>query len=157
MTTKADFEDYEWEHLGAMPWVAGFVVIVADPSFRMLGEVAAMTGAIVDAGHDEGPAGPLLDELVADMDGRKERGEPRGDLHGGDGLDSMIEMLTRCGAIIRERCTDAERSHLREWVLGIARVTAEARREGGVLGVGAVRVSDAEVDALARIEAALEG
>ncbi len=150
MTTKADFDEDEWDHLLAMPWVAGFAVVIADPSFRMLGEVVAMSGAIVDAGH-EGPAGALLDELVADMEERDD-----GDGDDQDDLDSMIEMLAGCGAIIGERCTDAERDHLREWVVGIARVTAEARREGGVLGVGAVRVSDAEIDALARIEAALE-
>jgi hypothetical protein len=150
VTASAEFDEGEWEQLLQMPWIAGFVVIRADPSFRMLGEVTAMAGAIVDAGH-EGPAGGLLDELVADM----ERRDRRGDEH--DDLDSMIEVLAHCGTIVRERCTDAEGVQLREWVLGIARVTAEARREGGVLGVGAVRVSDAEVDALARIEAALEG
>jgi hypothetical protein len=156
MTTAADFDEDEWERLVAMPWVAGLVVILADPSFRMLGEMAAMTGAIVDAGH-EGPAGALIDALVADAEDREERGETRGEERGGDDLDSMIEMLASCGTIIRERCTAAEAAHVRDWVGGIARVTAEARREGGVLGVGAVRVSDAEVDALARIEAALDG
>lgn len=156
MTSRDDFEQEEWEWLVAMPWVAGLVVILADPSFRMLGEVAAMTAAIVDAGH-EGPAAGLLDELVAEAEDRERRGVTRGEERGGDDTDSMIETLARCGAIIDARCTSEEAAHVREWVLGVARVTAEARREGGVLGVGAVRVSDAEVDALARIAAALDG
>jgi len=155
MTTKADFDEGEWEQLLEMPWIAGFAVIRADPSFRMLGEVTAMAGAIVDAGH-EGPAGGLLDGLLTDMEGRDGRDQQELE-HEQEDLDAMIAELAHCGTIIRHRCTDAEATHLREWVLGVARVTAEARREGGVLGVGAVRVSDAEVDALARIEAALEG
>lgn len=151
MTTKADFDSDEWVRLLAMPWVAGFVVILADPSFRMLGEVTAMAGAIVDAGH-AGPAGPMLDELVADIEDHADSQDESEH----DDLDAMIETLASCSALIHERCTEDESAHLREWVLGIARVTAEARREGGVLGVGAVRVSDAEIDALARIDAAFD-
>jgi hypothetical protein len=48
-----------------------------------------------------------------------------------------------------------ESAAFKEWLVGLAEATAEAGKEGGFLGVGAVRVSDKERDALVRLRSEL--
>ena len=50
-------------------------------------------------------------------------------------------------ALDRQAAPD-ESNAFKSWVLGIAQATAEASREGGFLGIGSVRVSEKEEDAL---------
>lgn len=71
------------------------------------------------------------------------------------GEDRLYGFLGTCARIIEAKCTEGEAAHLREWVVGVARATAEARKEGGFLGVGAVRISEAEEQALSRISSTM--
>ena len=151
MADKADFETGEWEALLAMPWLAGLIVVIADPSVRLLGELKAMKKAIVD-GDTAGPAGALIDQLVADM--RDDEHQPDLDIDA-DEIDQLLDTLAVAGALLDAKCDQPEAIHLKQWTLGAAQAAAEARKEGGVLGFGAIRVSEAEVDALAKIQATL--
>ena len=150
MTGKNDFEPEEWQLLSAMPWIAGVLVIVADPSWRVVGEFKAMAAAVV-ADEPQGAASALIKELIADMESETDS-EEVGD---GQSEDEMFGVLEQCGTLIAARCTRDEAGDLRAWVLGVARATAEARREGGFLGIGSVRVSEDEKSALSRIDAAI--
>jgi hypothetical protein len=67
VATKDDFDQDEWQQLLEMPWVAGIVVIVADPSWRIVGEFKAMAAAAV-ASVSPGPAETLIKELVSGME-----------------------------------------------------------------------------------------
>ena len=151
MTSKSDFETADWESLIALPWMAGLVVVIADPSVRVLGELKAMMKAIVD-GDTAGPAQDLIDGLVADM--HEDGYEPDLDM-GDDKIDGLLDTLAVASSLIDTMCDESEAIHLKKWALGVAQVAAEARREGGVLGIGATRVSEAEHEALARIRSTL--
>lgn len=148
MTTKNDFDPDEWELLGTMPWIAGFLVVVSDPSWRVIGEIKAMAEAVA-ADQSDGPAGGLISELIRDTEA--DAPEPDDE----SSTEDMLEALQEGAALIGDRCSVQEAEHLRRWVLAVARATAEARREGGVLGIGAQRVSDKEHAALKQIESAL--
>jgi hypothetical protein len=150
VTSKNDFDPEEWQLLSAMPWIAGVLVIVADPSWRMVGEFKAMAAAVV-ADEPRGAASALVKELLADMESANDA-----DNVGDDKSEAeMFVMLEQCGAVITARCAADEAADLRAWVLGVARVTAEARREGGFLGIGSARVSDDERSAMSGIETAI--
>jgi len=151
MTSKADFETEEWESLLRMPWAAGIAVIIADPSIRLVGEIKAMAGAATNDDH-EGPASDLIAELIEDMDDLDEddHSEARDQEE-----DALYEFLGTCARIIEAKCTEDEAAHVKKWVVDVARATAEARKEGGFLGVGAVRVSEAEEQALGRISSTI--
>lgn len=150
MTRRNDFDPEEWQLLCAMPWIAGILVIAADPSWRVTGEFKAMAAAVV-ADEPQGAASALIKELIADMEAETDSDEV------GDGQSEaeMFGVLEQCGTLIAARCTADEAGDLRAWVLGVARATAEARREGGFLGIGSVRVSEDERSALSRIDAAI--
>lgn len=150
VTRKNDFDPEEWQLLSAMPWIAGVLVIQADPSWRVVGEFTAMAAAVV-ADEPPGAASALIKELIADMEA-----VPDSDEVGDDQSEAeMFGMLEQCGALIAARCTGDEAGGLRAWVIGVAQATAEARREGGFLGIGSVRVSEDEQSALSRIDAAI--
>lgn len=152
MTARQDFDEQEWGQLLMMPWVAGVLVIVSDPSWRLVGEFKAMATAVMSDDR-QGPAESLIDELVSETEAESNESDLGDDEHPSE--DEMFEMLSRCGTLIAERCTDDEAEHVGQWVLGVARATAEARREGGFLGFGGVRVSADESVAIARIGTAL--
>ncbi|MDG2039281.1 MAG: hypothetical protein P8J30_02235 [Ilumatobacter sp.] len=150
MAGKNDFDSHEWQLLLAMPWIAGILVVVADRSWRVIGEFKAMAAA-VSADGPHGAASTMIEELLADMEGSIDPDEA----DDGKSEEEMFGTLEQCGELIAARCTADEAKDLRKWVLGIARATAEARREGGFLGIGSVRVSDDEQSALSRIDAAI--
>ena len=150
MNRKEDFDPEEWQLLTAMPWIAGVLVVTADPSWRVVGEFQAMAAAVIDDDPEDSKSA-LMKELLADIDAE-------GDSEVGDDSQSEAEMfsaLEQCGALISARCTTDEAVELRAWVLRVARATAEARREGGFLGIGSVAVSDDEQSALQKISAAI--
>lgn len=149
MTSKSDFDNHEWESLLAAPWVAGIIIVLSDPSVRMVGELKAMTKAVVNT-DPAGPAHDLIECLVADM--RDDEIDQKG---GDDDIDDLFDKLSDARSIIDSKCVESEASDLKEWVLSVAHVTAEARREGGVLGIGATRVSEAEHEALTKVRSAL--
>ena len=129
-----------------MPWVAGILVIISDTSFRLVGEIEALSAAI-GAEATDGPAHSLIGEMVSDMDTWNDQDE-----HQAEGLSQSLELAAR---IVDTRCTEEEAVDLKRWVLSVARATAEARKEGGFVGIGAVRVSEAEEEALAKIASVL--
>lgn len=151
MTTKADFNAEEWEHVLQGPPAAGLLVILAHRG-GTLRESMSIARAYQDARR---PAGPnaLLDEIVAAQP--PVRATPS---------RSHEEMRERClGQLahavqtVRDRTDPQEREEYGAFVAGLAEGVAEAAKEGGFLGIGGERVSDAERAALDEIGRVLEG
>ena len=67
------------------------------------------------------------------------------------------EQLTLAMDIVRAKGGDAEAAAFGSWLMMLAQATAEAAKEGGVLGIGSVRVSDKEKAALVALQAVLGG
>lgn len=151
MTARRDFTTEDWDKLLYMPWIGGLLVINADESIRFLRELMAMAKAVESFGED-GPASVLIGELVADMDDA-DPDLPEGET--AEVAEQLLEELDTTFRIIRDTRTPDEADHLRSWVLGIAQATAEAQKEGGFLGIGGVRISDAEQAILDRIDKVL--
>jgi hypothetical protein len=57
--------------------------------------------------------------------------------------------------LIDAKCSVEEAAGFKKWLMGVGQATAEAGKEGGFLGIGAVRVSDKEEAALDEIAGAL--
>ena len=115
-----------------MPWIAGILVVAADPSWRVVGEFKAMAAAVV-SNEPHGAASSMIEALLADMEGSTDPDEA-GD---GKSKEELFGVLEQCGVLIAARCNADEAKDLRTWVLRVARATAEARSEGGLLGIGA--------------------
>ncbi len=160
MTAKADFSEEEWNELMMAPMLAGMLVIAADLHITsVMGEMKGMMEGLlkqeVPPGADE-LVGSLITDLKAKSENKEKMEQP--DLTGKEPevmKAELLEQLEEAAAIVDEHCSPKEAHGYKEWVVGVAKRTAEAGREGGFLGIGSVRVSDKEKQMLGEISEVL--
>lgn len=158
MTTKSDFTEDEWTAVVRAPMVAGMAITLADPGGPI--EVVKETSAVIK--FATGTASEQRDDLVGeiaremrDLVGQRKNPaadfKPRGAMAGKQVLDE----LSRANEIVGAKATPEEAQAFREWILESAQRAAEAAKEGGFMGIGAVRVSEGEQNMLGRLRSAL--
>ena len=72
-----------------------------------------------------------------------------------DARDRAVAILRQVVTLLDAKATPAEAAGFKAWLNGVAAKVAEASTEGGFLGFGGVKVSEAEKATLADIAAAL--
>jgi hypothetical protein len=162
MANKSDFTPDEWRLIMASPMLAGMAVTLADQSglFGTLKEGFAGANALLAARKDDG-ANAIVKAIVADFDTSEGRAAARegirADLTGKTPADlkqQALEQLRKVSSILGTKAPD-DAPAFRAWLRSVAMHAAEASSEGGFLGFGGVRVSDAEKATLAELDAAL--
>src|SRR5262249_11900932 len=159
----ASFSADEWKMIMGSPMLAGMAVSLAEPSgiWGMMKESMASGSALLDVKRDAG-ASELAKALVADM------GTSEGRTVARDGLKSeltgkslaeikqqVMGSLTRIGKILDTKAPE-DAAAFKAWLNHIAEKVAEASTEGGFLGFGGVKVTDAEKASIAEVARALQ-
>jgi hypothetical protein len=72
-----------------------------------------------------------------------------------EGRDYAIAHLQKVAVILDTKVTGVQASEFKQWLMAVATKVAEAHREGGIMGIGASRVSDKENDMLKKMSASL--
>jgi hypothetical protein len=160
MSTKDDFTPEEWKMLLGAPMVAGMSIISSDVGITsVFKETAAMVKAI---SNNPVPAGAedVVNELVADIKAMADNHEkiepPEFTAKDPAGVQAEISAQLHDVALLADNKLSAEASAAyKEWVYSVAYSVAEAGKEGGFLGIGAVKVSEQEKEALASLRADL--
>src|SRR5262245_22908624 len=133
------------------PMLAGMAASLADPSgiWGMMKEDMASGSALLDAKRDAG-ASELAKALVADMETYDGYTVARDGLKSELTGKSLAEIkqqamasLTRVGQILDTKAPE-DAAAFKAWLKHIAEKVAEASSEGGFLGFGGVKVTDAE-------------
>ncbi len=158
MTTKTDYTPEEWDHLLEAPMAAGMLIAVASPSvLGSIGESLSIAKGIAAAA--QGAAGnELLSALLADLSNRETAKEARPQLTAKDPASARAQLLDAvraAAAVLDQKATPAEAMAIKTWLYQLAVDAAHATKEGGFLGIGAVRVSDAEKAVLADLAGVL--
>jgi hypothetical protein len=162
MANKSDFTPDEWRLVMASPMLAGMAITLADPSgiFGTLKEGFTGANALLAARKND-QANAIVKAIVADFDtpeGRTAaRDGIRADLTGKTAAElkeQALENLRKVSSIVGAKAP-SDAPAFREWIKSVAVHAAEASSEGGFLGFGGVRVSDAEKATLAELDAAL--
>jgi hypothetical protein len=162
MANKSDFTPDEWRLVMASPMLAGMAITLADPSgiFGTLKEGFTGANALLAARKND-QANAIVKAIVADFDtpeGRTAaRDGIRADLTGKTAAElkeQALENLRKVSSIVGAKAP-SDAPAFREWLKSVAVHAAEASSEGGFLGFGGVRVSDAEKATLAELDAAL--
>jgi hypothetical protein len=162
MVSQADFTAEEWQLLLEAPVLAGMAVTAAEPSgvWGLLKESLAAGGALARARTDAA-ANPLVKAVADAYAGAEGRTAAREGLRAqlgsgppGELKQKAIAGMARALAVVAAKDA-ADAAAFRDWLEDTARHVAEASTEGGFLGFGGVRVSDAEKATLAEIETAL--
>ena len=162
MAGKADFTSEEWGKILQSIMLAGIAVSAAEPSGLLgtLKEGMASARALLEAQADPS-ADDLVKAAITDFE------TPDGLDVARQGVASLVVGSTP--AQISEKATDAlhqvssmldakapaDSVAFKTWLRHIAAAVADASKEGGFLGFGGVRVSEAEKASLRDISTAL--
>ena len=161
MAKKADFTSEEWQQILSLPQVASLYLALASPSnpLGLAQELIASTKGIVEA-LKSSSGNELIDAVAADF---REKAEKR------ERMESPLktsndpnEMKAQCLQISREvaallsQKAPADARAYKQWVYQAAQNSASAAKEGGFLGIGGERVSEAETAALKELATALD-
>ena len=162
MAKKSDFTPDQWKKIIQAPLLAGFAVSAGDPSgfIGTLQEGMASANALAAAKADP-DADALIKAVVDDLL------TPEGRTSAREGVRLLIQDVQlpemkiraleelRSTAKILDVAVPLQSRAFKNWLNYIANLVAEAGTEGGFLGFGGVKVSDAERATLADISLAL--
>lgn len=145
MTTKADYTDEEWATLRRAPQVAGFAVSLADPGgpIELTKETMATIKAVGKPAGDEELLIAVSQEAMAEVQAHHNVVKEI-DLKASTAREQIVDELRRANAILEAKATPEEAASFRAWLMQAAQDSANAAKEGGFLGIGAVRVSEGE-------------
>jgi hypothetical protein len=145
---KADFNAEEWQEILSAPPDAGLLVATAQRggTFREAFSIAkAYTEARQKVGESE-----LLDQIAAAKPAMNvDRHSSKEELE-----QDVLQKIRAAVALVESKATPEETEAYRRFIVNLAEHVAEAHREG-FLGLSGERVSDAEREAIAKIEQAV--
>jgi hypothetical protein len=163
MASKTDFTTEEWSEVLGSVMMAGMAVTLADPSglIGMTQEGLASGSALVGAKTDPN-SNALIKSVVSDFETSEGRTAARGliksKLAGKQAAEmkgAILETLSQAVALVGVKAPD-DAAGFKAWLYSISERVANAASEGGFMGFGGVRVSDAEKATLGEISKALE-
>lgn len=162
MANKQSFTPEEWTKVLEGTMVAGMAVSAADPSglWGTLKEAFASRSALdavkLDSGSNE-----LVKAVIVDFETAEGRSAIQEALRKhfvgakpSEFVQRSLDNLREVSAIVDTKAP-GDAAAFKAWLCGISQKVAEAAMEGGFLGLGGVRVSDAEKATLADIAKAL--
>jgi hypothetical protein len=155
MSNQESYSAEDWEEVVNGPAVAGSLIVMADPAFfGAIKESAAIAKAINEFAVSSDT------ELIRAIGQFVRAGYKfkTPDMPKDQGMEAvLIALIAECrrAAKIVNRISPDESNAYREYLVAIAQQTAESSKEGGFLGIGAVRVSEQEEEALKKLREAL--
>ncbi len=161
MANKTNFTPDEWKTLLEAAMMSGLAVTAAEPSgiLGVLKESFAASRAMIEGKSDS-------DELVKAIEADFETSEGRtfakdgfreklGSAKAAELKAKCLETLRQAAAILEAKAPD-DAAAVKKWFYHISEKVADADAEGGFLGFGGTKVTDAEKAALAEISGALK-
>jgi hypothetical protein len=157
MTTKADYSDEEWTRLRRAPFVAGMAISIADPGGPI--ELTKETMATLKATSSP----PSQDELLVSVSQEilsmvNQKQNPLREFKPDSSAlaaKMILDELAAVNGILGAKATTREADAFRRWLLEVAEAAADAAKEGGFMGFGAVQVSEGERRMIDELRAAL--
>jgi hypothetical protein len=163
MANKHNFKPDEWTKILQSTMLAGMAVTAAEPSglWGALKEAFASSSALAAAKTNPGSS-ELIRAVVADFETKEGRSAVqealRKHLAGAnkpaDAVQRSLANLKEVSAILDAKAPQ-DAVGFKEWLQTIGQNVAEAASEGGFLGIGGVKVSNAEKATLDDISKAL--
>jgi hypothetical protein len=162
MANKTTFTPDEWKKILESVMLSGMAVTAADPSglIGLLKEGMAAGRSLLAVKSDPN-ANELVRAVAADFSTsegrtsvREELKETLRDSKAGDVSRKSIAALHEVAALLDSKAP-ADAAGFKTWLQHIAAGAAEAANEGGFMGFGGVRVSEAEKATLAELSSAL--
>jgi hypothetical protein len=155
MSKRTDYTPEEWKTIAAAPMMAGLLVSVSDLSgpIGMAKEAIAVARAVAEtSASTSNELIKALAEGIRAQRGKFEMSElPRDQ---GGARAALLDGCKQAAAAVAQK-SPAEAEEYKRWLVSLARKTGEAAKEGGFLGIGGTRVSEAENTAVSELASAL--
>lgn len=159
MSGKTDYPSEEWARILAAPYLAGMLIVVSDPNLGFFGEIGALSQAIMStvsgsqneflkAVASEAVARENQDAIKPKLEALKQEKDPLAL------ISALQDEIVQAADVVSAKSAEDGAAY-RKWIVFLAERTAEGSKEGGFLGINAVRVSEKELQALDQLRAAL--
>ena len=159
MSSKTDYTNEEWTTVLSAAYFSALLIIVSDLNVAFFKELAALSKAIMGSGAES--ESDLIKAIALDFSSKETQEEIKPELEkiqkqkDPQALkDSMLESITGAADLVKAKSAEDGKIY-RNWLFYLAQKTAEGSKEGGFLGIGAVRISDREHSALDELALAL--
>lgn len=171
---RQNFSEDEWVTLLQAPMQAVVAVCLADrvDPVSFLQELKAgvkLVSEEISRSDLPGDLVPALLKSTADLDGQdplsgeqlqlKKQFELLGLIqtfkNANEGKNAVIIHFQKVSALLAAKVTGVEADNYKTWLMSLAEKVAEVQKEGGIMGIGASRISDRESDVLKQLAAAL--
>ncbi len=153
MTTKSDFTDEEWTRVLRAPFVAGMAISLADPGGPI--EMSKETMTTMKSATNPPSREQLLTEIALDIQSMTQQRQSPISGFKPQAAQQILDELGAVSEIVTTKATAEEASAFKQWLLTTAQATADAAKEGGFMGFGAVQVSEGEQKMLDQVRAAI--
>ena len=162
MANKQNFNPDEWSKILQSTMLAGIAITAAEPSglWGALKEAFASSSALA-AAKSNTSSSELIKAVVSDFETKEGRASIqealRQHLAGANPADAVQRSLAnlRDVSAILDAKAPQDAAGFKTWLRAISQNVADASSEGGFLGIGGVKVSEAEKATLAEISKAL--
>ena len=153
MTTKSDFTEEEWARVRRAPFVAGMAISMADPGGPI--EMAKESMGTVKSATNPPSREQLLTDIALDLQSMtQQRQNPLKDFKP-QAPDQIQEELRAVSDLVTSKASAEEAAAFKQWLLTTAQAAADAAKEGGFMGFGAIQVSEGETKMLDQLRAAI--
>jgi hypothetical protein len=142
MTTKSDFTDEEWTRVLRAPFVAGMAISLADPGGPI--EMSKETMTTMKAATNPPSREQLLTEIALDIQSMTQQRQSPISGFKPQAAQQILDELGAVSEIVNSKATAEEAAAFKQWLLTTAQAAADAAKEGGFMGFGAVQVSEGE-------------
>ncbi len=162
MSVRAHFTDDEWNMVVQTPMLSGLAITAADPGglWGAVLEAAAVGRSLAEARTSSDSSSLLMTicEALETPDGRRAAQDGVKELLRGkkpaEAADAAVARVGEVADMVAAKVPDQDQAY-KEFLRATAQRVAKAAKEGGFLGFGGERVSDAERKTLADLDAAL--
>jgi hypothetical protein len=156
MTAQSDYPQEEWTALVRSPLVAGLAISVADPGgpIELLKETSAALRTVTEPSADQPELVAAVKTALGEMASRRQNPLSEFKPKGPQARQQVLDELRAVNDTLAAKATPEEAAAFRAWLRKAAQDAADAAKEGGFMGVGAVRVSEGEqqmLDELAKV------
>jgi len=148
MSNKSDYTTEEWNKILAAPYHASMLIVVSDFNLNFISEVSAMMQSVVAS--VEGSKSEFIREVAADFTQKENQEAIKPELEKLQGekdpaalKGAMLDYVRSAVDMVAAKSQEDSRV-FSQWLLYLAQKTADASKEGGFLGIGAVQVSEQE-------------
>jgi hypothetical protein len=153
MTTKSDFTDEEWTRVIRAPFVAGMAISLADPGGPI--EMSKETMTTMKSATNPPTREQLLSEVALDIQSMTQQRQSPISGFKPQAAQQILDELGAVSEIVTSKATAEEAAAFKQWLLTTAQAAADAAKEGGFMGFGAVQVSEGEQKMLDQLRATI--